>query len=323
MLQVNEDSTVISLQKYFRTREWLNDLEKINSIEKAGDGNMNVVLRITTDQRSIIVKQSRPFVQKYQNIAAPIERIAIEHTFYNAISNSSINKHIPMIIGYDEESFILVMEDLGDCDDMSFLYEQRTVEDHHFDTLIKISHQIHCSVPPADFPDNLKMRVLNHQHIFILPFQSDNGFSLDDVQPGLQKIARSFKADEPLKKEVTRIGEKYLSTGDTLIHGDYYPGSWMSKHNQIFIIDPEFGFIGFVEFDLGVMAAHLLMATHDLSCVEKIESAYPKKIDSKLLEKITGIEMMRRLLGLAQIPLKRTIEEKEELLTMAKNLILS
>lgn len=323
MLQVSEDSSVISLQKYLRSRGWLNASEEITTIEKAGDGNMNVVLRVTTSLRSIIVKQSRPFVQKYQNIAAPIERIAIEHTFYNTIKNSSIDQHIPKIVGYDEESYILVMEDLGNCDDMGYLYEKRTIEDHQIDTLVAICHHIHSSEPPSDFPDNLKMRELNHQHIFILPFLSDNGFSLDDIQPGLQKLSMHFKKDKRLKKETEGIGDKYLSKGNTLVHGDYYPGSWMSKGNQIYIIDPEFGFIGFIEFDLGVMAAHLIMATHDINYIEKIESSYPTMVDSELLKKIAGIEIMRRIIGLAQLPLKRTLKEKEELLTMAKNLILS
>ena len=97
----------------------------------------------------------------------------------------------------------------------------------------------------------------------------------------------------------------------------------LSKDNQLFIIDPEFGFLGFKEFDLGIMAAHLIMATHDISYIKKIESSYPSEIDIELLQNIAGIEIMRRLIGLAQLPLNRTLLEKAELLTMAKNLILS
>jgi 5-methylthioribose kinase len=133
----------------------------------------------------------------------------------------------------------------------------------------------------------------------------------------------SFKENENLKKQVNIIGEKYLSKGDTLLHGDYYPGSWMSINDLLYVIDPEFGFVGFPEFDLGVMAAHLIIATHDLSYIEKIEKTYPKTIDMKLLKKIAGIEIMRRLIGLAQLPLSRTLADKEQLLLMSKNMILS
>lgn len=323
MLQINEDSTFISLQDYLISKGWLKDQEKITQISKAGEGNMNVVLRVATNLRSIIVKQSRPFVQKYQNIPAPIDRIAVENTFYKAIENSNITSHIPTIIGFDPDTHILVMEDLGDCDDMTFLYKQRNISNNQFNILIAIIHQIHNTKPPSNFPDNIKMRELNHQHIFILPFLSDNGFSLNDIQLGLQELSLPYKEDESLKEKITFIGERYLSQGNTLLHGDYYPGSWMSKDNQLFIIDPEFGFLGFKEFDLGVMAAHLIIATHNISYIEKIETSYPSKIDSELLQNIAGIEIMRRLIGLAQLPINRTLLEKAELLTMAKNLILS
>ena len=323
VIYITEDSLVFEIQDYLESKGWFKSDEQITGIAKAGEGNMNVVLRVTTNLRSIIAKQSRPFVQKYQNIPAPIERIAVEHTFYMSIQNSPISHHTPDIFGFDPESFILVMEDLGDSDDMSFIYQDRTISDQHFNKLITIISGIHGTLPPSDFPDNIKMRELNHQHIFILPFLTDNGFSLDDIQPGLQQLSMPYKEDVILKRQVTSIGEKYLSNGQTLLHGDFYPGSWMSKNESLYIIDPEFGFIGFPEFDLGVMAAHLIMATDDSSFIERIEKTYPKPIDIELLKKIAGIEIMRRLIGLAQLPLKRTLAEKTLLLQMSKNMILS
>ena len=56
--------------------------ETIERSERAGDGNMNLVLRVVTNRRSLIVKQSRPWVEKYPQIAAPAERIAAEIRFY-------------------------------------------------------------------------------------------------------------------------------------------------------------------------------------------------------------------------------------------------
>ncbi len=323
MIQISEDSSLSSLENYLNSKNWIKKEERITKITKAGEGNMNVVLRIITNIRSIIIKQSRPFVQKYQDIPAPIERIAVEKSFYDAIGIGGIKENFPAIIGFDYESYILIMEDLGDCDDMSFIYHKRTISNHQFEKLIKICYQIHNTATPTDFPSNMKMRELNHQHIFVLPFLTDNGFSLDDIQIGLQELSMSFKKNENLKKQVTLIGEKYLSKGNTLLHGDYYPGSWMSKNDHLYVIDPEFGFVGFPEFDLGVMAAHLIIATHDPSYIEKIEKTYPKTIDMKLLKKIAGIEIMRRLIGLAQLPLSRTLADKEQLLLMSKNMILS
>jgi len=53
------------------------------------------------------------------------------------------------------------------------------------------------------------------------------------------------------------LGDLYLSDGPTLLHGDFYPGSWLRTTQGIRIIDPEFAFTGAAEFDVGVFAAHL------------------------------------------------------------------
>ena len=78
------------------------------------------------------------------------------------------------------------------------------------------------------------------------------------MQPGLGELALPYKKNKELREIVAAVGRKYLGKGITLLHGDYYPGSWMSSRNKVYVIDPEFSFIGFPEFDLGVMAAHAI-----------------------------------------------------------------
>ena len=46
------------------------------------------------------------------------------------------------------------------------------------------------------------------------------------------------------------------------------------------------------------------------------------KVDIKLIQQVAGIEIIRRLIGIAQLPLNRTLQEKETLLKMAKKMIL-
>lgn len=284
---------------------------------------MNVVLRIKTNKRSFILKQSRPFVQKYQQIEAPLNRIAVEYQFYKTIRSEALKPHIPKILGYDSSEYVLIMEDLGHCEDMSVIYSSRTIDTANLKKLVHALGQIHQNEVPDDFPENLEMRQLNHQHIFVLPFLEDNGFQLDDIQPGLQALSMSYKKDKALKLVIQEIGDMYLSKGETLLHGDYYPGSWMTEAENLYIIDPEFGFAGFAEFDLGVMAAHILMATSNETYLNTIFDLYLGDADKSLIEKVGGIEIMRRLIGLAQLPLDRTLTEKQYLLEFARKMILS
>lgn len=166
------------------------------------------------------------------------------------------------------------------------------------------------------------LRELNHQHIFILPFKN-NGFSLDNIQQGLEALAKPFKNDKVLKNKIDRAGKAYMQNGDTLLHGDYYPGSWMRVGERLYIIDPEFSFAGPKEFDLGIMAAHLILASGQNSVFDQVCEAYRNKVKVEQVQTYCGIEIIRRLIGLAQLPMERTLKQKKNLLNLAKEYILS
>ena len=319
---ISLQQTPEELTQWLLKKGWLSSKEgPVLAIDRAGEGNMNVVLRAKTADRTFILKQSRPYVEKYQQIPAPLERIAVEHRFYQEIHGSAHQKNFPKVLAYDTEDHLLMMEDLGICEDMSYCYQGRAITAHQISKLIQIAKIIHSAPVNSDFPKNLELRKLNHTHIFELPFMEDNGFSLDEVQQGLQALTEPYKQDKELKGKMQELGERYLSTGEVLVHGDYYPGSWMSYEDQVFVIDPEFCFVGFAEFDLGVMAAHLTMATLAFGNIDGIFKGYGKPLDYKLYKQLVGAEILRRLIGLAQLPLTRTLNEKAYLLKEARNMV--
>lgn len=320
MLYFDLDSSTAELTYWLRERKYLGEEESIQSLEKPGDGNMNVVLRLKTNKGTLILKQSRPFVNKYPDIPAPLDRIDVEFQFYQAIHSTGIRRRVPSVLAYDAKHHLLLLEDLGKGEDLTTSYSDRHFAKEDVGVLLEFLNQVHqCQA--KTFPANLSLRQLNHQHIFVLPFLENNGFGLDDVQDGLQELSLSYKTDKKLRSIIHSLGERYLSEGKTLLHGDYYPGSWLRSEEQLFVIDPEFSFLGFPEFDLGVMAAHLILITGDSKQLEICLSGYGLPIREKLTQQIAGTEMMRRLIGLAQLPLKRDIEEKADLLGMAKNMI--
>ncbi len=322
MQQFDSASNPDTITDSLRSLGWLEPGETIRALSKAGEGNMNVVLRLGTDRRSLILKQSRPFVQKYPQIPAPLERIHTEERFYRAVAGSGIGAHLPRVLGFDPAANLMLLEDLGQAEDMTFLYKKRHVAPETLQTLVEVLGRIHATPAPAGFPDNLELRRLNHQHIFVLPFLEDNGFNLDQIQPGLEALALPFKADAALKAVVATLGERYLASGSVLLHGDYYPGSWLQALGTVYVIDPEFSFAGFAEFDLGVMAAHLLLATGEPEIVNQVLERYPGPANRELAVQVAGTEIVRRLIGLAQLPLERSLEEKAYLLRLARNFLL-
>jgi 5-methylthioribose kinase len=307
---------------------WLRPDDPIRAVEKPGEGNMNVVVRVRTDRQSLILKQPRPWVQKYPQVAAPMERIAVEAAFYGALAGqATLSAYAPKLIGFDEAHFLLALEDLGAGTDFTYLYQPRqTLHTEALTALTQFLVALH-TLPTTDgsagtFPDNRAMRLLNHEHIFRFPFRTDTGFDLDTVQPGLQVLAAPLRANEALKNRAEQLGETYLQPGPTLLHGDYYPGSWLSTPSGTRVIDPEFGFRGRAEFDLGVMLAHLKLAGQPPVAERHVLTHYIAAHDPALRRAFTGIEIIRRLIGLAQLPLSLGLDDKRALLDEATELVM-
>ncbi|MFC3881026.1 phosphotransferase [Algoriphagus namhaensis] len=297
--------------------------EKLESITKAGEGNMNAVYRVKTNQRSIILKRSFPYVQKFPQIPAPIERIDTEYQFLKLVSqNPHIQSYSPQVLNYFKEEHILILEDFGEGSDYSFLYkENNKLSPKEAKDLIKYLNYLH-KIEAPNFPKNKGMRELNHEHIFNFPFNPENGFDLDQVLPGLQDLSISYKQDEALKSKVHSLGERYLSQGDTLLHGDYYPGSWLKSSQGTKVIDPEFGFYGDREFDLGIFMAHLIFGGNTAEEIQNIFKGYVHDYDVNLQKQYAGVELLRRLIGIAQLPLDFDLEKRKKLLEMGKSMIL-
>jgi len=294
--------------------------DSVIHVEKAGQGNMNLTLRVITKTHSIIVKQSRPWVEKYPSIPAPVHRTSIEGLFYKTIiSVPKLADNIPDFLGLDEKANIIFLEDLGKIESFESMYKGARLTPENLSVLLRWANTLHqLEFPPETrhLLKNPEMRKLNHEHIFALPLQKNNGLDLDGITPGLDKVGNELKDNLAYCKKVEELGKIYLSEGSSLLHGDYYPGSWMQRKDKIYIIDPEFCFFGPAEFDLGILLAHLFLSGQNLHLQEIIFDLYANahKLDKKLVYNFAGVEIMRRLLGVAQLPLPNDLEKKEEML---------
>lgn len=318
-----------ALESYLKTQNWLDENDSVIKVEKPGEGNMNFTLRVyTSTNKPFIIKQSRDFVEKYPSIPAPAKRAIIEGKFYEFTqANKKLGSFMPNILGIDEQNNIIITQDLGQSNDFTNLYKAN--ENISYSEIIAITdflselHQSFRSEVANPTFANRAMRALNHEHIFIYPFMENNGFDLNNILNGLQDVAMIYKTDKSFKEVVENLGEKYLADGNYLLHGDYYLGSFLNTNEGVKIIDPEFCFYGCAEFDLGVLIAHLKMSEQSQEIINLAISNYKKAddFDKKLLNQFIGIEIMRRIIGLAQLPLTLSLETRTELLREAKLLI--
>ena len=271
-----------TVAEFSRDQGWLQG--GFISAEIAGEGNMNHTLRIVTDVDSIVLKQSVPYVAKYPDIPAPINRDRVEAAFYQALVGTPMATVMPTFLGHVPEYHLTAFEDLGPASDCTDAYSGAAISPDipQLMSWLRDLHQLHIT---TEVFTNRDMRTLNHAYIFKIPFE-DHG-SID--------IAQRAKD----------LGNLYLSDGNTLLHGDYYPGSWLRTTDGIRIIDPEFAFAGMAEFDLGVFAAHLAFAgLEDAAIRDALGHYHPtNSFDLRLALGFAGIEVLRRLWGIATLPL--------------------
>ena len=301
--------------------------------ELAGEGNMNCVVRVRLADRSLILKQARPWVEKYPSIAAPVERAASEARFYRfATRDSLVGAMMPSLLDFDEKSALLVMEDLVAAEPLIDCYQaSRRFNQRQLNELADYLSALHSLVVPANEREgfhNTAMRRLNHEHIFDIPLRRDGALSdmLERITPGLDRAADDLRQDRRYCDIVAKLGQRYLrEEGPSLIHGDLFPGSLLqTASGELRVIDPEFCFCGDPEFDTGVFYAHLLLSEHGEDAVSWWGQAAleNQKHSDSLVFQYAGVEIMRRILGVAQLPVRLSLEAKRRLLEQSRTMVL-
>lgn len=309
---------------------WLPDGTHVTGTAKAGDGNMNLVERVyLSSGSSLILKRARGWVEKYPDIPAPVSRAAVEAAFYDAVNGTPAGNAMPKHLASDADGATNLYEDLGEGTDGAFIYKGATLPDADLKAVADWTAALH-DLPVTEIMrrtlSNQPMRALNATHIFDFPLDADNGFDLDAITPELQAVADPLKTNAAFKQVVNDVRERYLAPTpqdtDVLLHGDLYPGSWLTTDDGLFVIDPEFCWIGPAEWDVGVLLAHLRLSAQPNDRDAQFIKHYGRPLDNQLVQQIMGIEIMRRLIGVAQLPLNIDLAAKSELLSEARALVL-
>ena len=305
--------------------------EQIVAVEPAGDGNMNVTLRVflkdsVGTQRSIVVKQSRPYVAKYEAIPAPVNRIHYEAEFYRFASDTpELANKMPGLVAWLPEQHLLVLEDLGTASDATAIYSANVDQNGDLPEwladLFAWLTTLHGCSTGIDGPTlfaNCELRKLNHQHIFDLPFSDPPVIDLDAICPGLNEASKTSRSDFGLQNKCRQLGETYLGeSGTCLLHGDFYPGSWLLMEQGPFVIDPEFCFVGPAEFDWGVALAHLWMSGYDPAKPWLDKFVRHEQVSMQLVQEFAAVEVLRRIMGVAQLPLTVNLAQRIQLIDHA------
>jgi 5-methylthioribose kinase len=238
-------------------------------IREVGDGNLNLVFIVEGPLGSVCVKQALPYVRA----AGPSwpmspERAFFENSYYLAVA-PHVGALIPKIYHYDSELYCTVMERLSPH---IILRHGLTAGERYSNFARAIGEYIaRASFFTSDFArpfeekmDGIALFAANKPLVRIsvdLIFADPYFVSARNrhTSPQLDEIVSNLRSDGTLKVAAARLGERFLSEAQALIHGDLHSGSVMVSENDSRVIDPEFAFYGPIGFDLGAFFGNLLL----------------------------------------------------------------
>lgn len=166
---------------------------------------------------------------------------------------------------------------------------------------------------------------------------------------GVADLAAQFRADVRLRTEVADLRHVFMTSAQSLLHGDLHSGSVMVGTREgapvVRVFDPEFSFVGPIGFDLGLYWANALVSEERARTLgrltdhadqlrlswEAFESEFralwPTRVDTffddayldRFLRKVwteslgfAGTEIIRRIIGYAHLTDLTTLEDPVE-----------
>lgn len=236
---------------------------------EVSDGNLNTVFIVSGPMGSVCCKQSLPYVRVDPSWAMPLERTLFEARWMQA-TRKAAGSQIPALYHLDEGLFLIVMENLE---------RHRVLRDALIEGTVAagfgarvgefIGHSAFATswraMPFEDvhamrdiFSRNLALTRITVDLVFTDPYREDcprNRW----LSPELDGHIDSILQDRDLLLAVERLQERFLSTGQCLLHGDLHTGSVMIDGDDVRIIDGEFALYGPLGFDLGMFIANLAL----------------------------------------------------------------
>ena len=238
-------------------------------IREVGDGNLNQVFLIEGREGGICVKQSLPHVRVLESWRLPVERTFFEYSYFRIVG-PFVDGLVPSVYHFEAELFALVMERLAP----HVVLRRGLIAGREFPRVARdiAEYVARASYHTSDFGrrfeskfDHVALFAKNDalvritvDLIFTDPYREAERNRW--TSPQLDDVAAAFRADPRLRIAVARLGYKFLTNTQALIHGDLHSGSVMVTETDTRVIDPEFALYGPIGFDLGAFLGNLLIS---------------------------------------------------------------
>jgi 5-methylthioribose kinase len=251
------------------------DVDDIAAIREIGDGNLNLVFHVLDRAgRGVILKQALPYVRMV-GAGWPMtpDRAARESESLEA-HHALVPELVVEVVAYDDERHVLVLEDLsdhsvwrdalnrGESHDGVAVQLGRYVAEVAVGTSALGVDRIELSRAIAQ-SQNPELCTITEDLVFTEP-SFDIG--RNGVLEGNAGDAAELAADAVFRSAMAEAKWRFMTHGESLIHGDLHTGSVMvrgtsgASADSVKVFDSEFAFYGPVAFDIGALWANYAFA---------------------------------------------------------------
>lgn len=237
--------------------------------EEIGDGNLNVVYRVTGPAGSVIVKHAPPYLRVVGD-TWPLtqDRIRIEAQALQLHGELAPGRG-PELLAVDLEHAAMVLEDLAGHQ----VWRTSLINGCH---VPGIAEQIgrYCARTLLGTSDlvmnpaarkllsaqfvNPELCAITEELVFTAPYVDAKSNKCDEAAAAL---AAGLRADLPMRRAAAQLVWEFRTRREALVHGDLHTGSIMVADNDARVIDPEFAFFGPMAYDTGNVLANLAFAS--------------------------------------------------------------
>lgn len=196
---------------------------------------------------------------------------------------------------------------------------------------------------------NPELCEISEDLVYTEPFSDINDRN-DVFEPNAEWVKENLYSDEALRLETAKLKFEFMNNAQSLIHGDLHTGSIFIKEDSTKIIDPEFAFYGPMGYDIGNVIANLMFALANadalgdsnqkkwleetiVDVIDLFKEKFLKAWDEKAIEytakykgfkeyyletvlrdtaAVTGLEGIRRIVGIAHVKDITIIEDQEK-----------
>lgn len=238
--------------------------------KEIGDGNINYVFRVALEDgsKSLIVKHAETTTRSTGKQTST-DRNRIEAEILE-IQRRLSPAHVPEIYLYDPVMCCVVMQDIGDHENLRYgLIAHKTyptlaqdLADFMAQTLIRTTDLVLTPDQKKTYTGqfiNPAMCAITERLVLTDPFRNPEG--RNRIFPGNEEfVERELYGDEALCLEAGKLKMAFQTKAQSLIHGDLHSGSVFVKTGSTMVLDPEFAFYGPAGYDVGNVIAHFVFA---------------------------------------------------------------